>query len=141
MEAKMKKLLLIVSLFIGLISIVKCQGILSYGDNDNFSAGINDLKVATFYDFRRSELLVGGILNIAEYKRLISIDIGLITQISTSRVVIFGSGINLYELFKRSFAWSYKLEEPLVIGGFIGKSLESKSTYSGIYTGVKISFN
>lgn len=135
----MKKLVLVVSLFVGLTAFGKCQG-LTFGNSDSLSVGLNDLKVATFYDFRRSQLLVGGILNVAEYKQLISIDAGLITQISASRIIIFGVGVNLYEMFRRGLNWNYKLSEPLVIGGFLGKSLEDKNTYSGIYSGIELKF-
>jgi len=155
----MKKLFLVFVLFVCMVSVCRSQGLTedSSGKKDlettvfhdfkrsqliepSFTLGIQDLKIATFYDFRRSQLLIGGILSIAEYKQLISLDVGLITQISTSRVFIFGTGINLFELFRRSFNWTYKLKEPLTTGIWLGKSIEKRDTYSGIYTGFELKF-
>lgn len=108
----------------------------------DFTFGIEQLTLSTFYDFKAADLYWGGITSVLDYKNLVSLDVGLITS-AEKVAMLAGLGVNIGEVltYFPGFNLGTVLENTRV-GGFMAKHIEATRTIDmyGIYVGMYINF-
>jgi len=94
------------------------------------------LTVATFYDFGADELLLGGIISVINFNKIISVDAGILTEMSSISYML-GLGIDLKEL-ANYFKWKWDLSENMKVGTYGARDFKTKNWRYGLYVGLKL---
>lgn len=108
----------------------------SFCDDEKVLSIAEDLTISTFYDVGSDSLLVGGILGVVSYKDLISLDVGILTEMS-SISYMFGLGINIKTLAEK-LKLNFDLNEKVKIGGYWARDFKRKLNRYGIYIGIML---
>ena len=91
------------------------------------------MTLSTFYDFQTDDILFGSTTPIIQFKDMIAIDIGVITE-SENTYPIAGLSLNLNTFFEKIGA-SFLIPEPISIGGFISRNFADNEYFYGPYVG------
>ena len=131
----MKKVILILAL-LGLGYFAESGYCFSMKKEVKVRLGLIKGAAVILYDFR--ELYVGTAFSIVDYRRIVQLDLGIVTQ--DNDIINKGAGVsvNINELASLITGVNLRLPEPLTLGTFLGLDTGKRKLY--LYGGVATDF-
>jgi len=93
-----------------------------------------DLTASTFYDACTDTLLVGGTISVVNFNKVVSLDAGLITEMSSISYLI-SINLDLRELSNK-LNWKWAMDDKVKMGVFCARDFIGKVWRAGISIGV-----
>ena len=123
-----------------LIAVALILG-LFVGVSGAYTLQLDKLTIGSFYDFKSDKLLVGGFTSVFDYAKVISADIGLVTDLD-SVAVMSGLSIDILNAVNKAankfgIPLNYNLPEKLNVGMFGARDFSAKKWLWGIFAGIR----
>lgn len=126
----MKKIIVVLLLGMYVSSPVKADNLLSL---------FSEVRGSVFYDFNETDLLTGGTVPVISFDKLVSLDIGVITEAEEPLTVAFAGGISVdLKTLAERLKGEYHPENKLYVGIYYARNFKLLIDHYGVNAGTKI---
>jgi len=112
-----------------------------FGIANAYSLKLESLTVGSFYDFNRDDLLIGGFTSMFDLAKIVSVDIGLVTDLD-SVALMSGASLDLQNAVNglatiTKLPFHFNLPESLNIGVYGARNFSVKKWLWGVFGGLR----
>jgi len=110
-----------------------------FGIANAYNLNLESLTVGSFYDFNRDDLLLGGFTSVFDLAKIVSVDIGLVTDLD-SVALMSGASLDLQNAVNglatiTKLPFHFNLSESLDLGVYGARNFSVKKWLWGVFGG------